>query len=141
MEDAASQTGPGAERIQQLFAGTPRIYEFARKYGIKTAWGSDVLFSPALTPRQNFMLTHLSQWYSNAEVLRAATSVNAELLALSNLRNPYPGKLGLIEPGAFADLLVLNENPLDDIHVLEKPEQTLAVVMKDGQIHKNTLKT
>lgn len=141
MEDAASQTGPGAERIQQLFAGTPRIYEFARKYGIKTAWGSDVLFSPALTPRQNFMLTHLSQWYSNAEVLRAVTSVNAELLALSNLRNPYPGKLGLIEPGAFADLLVLNENPLDDIHVLEKPEQTLAVVMKDGQIHKNTLKS
>ncbi len=87
------------------------------------------------------MLTHLSQWYSNAEVLRAATSVNAELLALSNLRNPYPGKLGLVEPGAFADLLVLNENPLDDIHVLEKPEQTLAVVMKDGQIHKNTLKS
>ncbi|MEJ5019075.1 amidohydrolase family protein [Ochrobactrum vermis] len=141
MEDAASQTGPGAERIQQLFAGTPKVYEFARKYGIKTAWGSDVLFSPALTPRQNFMLTHLSQWYSNADVLRAATSVNAELLELSNLRNPYPGKLGLIEPGAFADLLVLNENPLDDIHVLEKPEQTLAVVMKDGRIHKNTLRT
>ncbi len=46
MDDAASQTGPGAERIQQLFAGTPRIYEFIRKYGIKTAWGSDVLFSP-----------------------------------------------------------------------------------------------
>ena len=141
MDDAASQTGPGAERIQQLFAGTPRIYEFIRKYGIKTGWGSDVLFSPELTPRQNFMLTHLSRWYSNAEVLRAATSVNAELLALSNLRNPYPGKLGLIEPGAFADLLVLNENPLDDIHVLEKPEETLAIIMKDGQIHKNTLKS
>ncbi|MCY1305985.1 hypothetical protein D9M70_558170 [compost metagenome] len=87
------------------------------------------------------MLTHLSQWYSNAVTLRAATSVNAELLALSNLRNPYPGKLGLIEPGAFADLLVLNENPLDDIHVLERPEQTLAIVMKDGIIHKNSLGT
>ncbi|PJO49911.1 metal-dependent hydrolase family protein [Brucella pituitosa] len=141
MDDAAPQSGPALERIQQLFSGTPQIYAFARKYGIKTAWGSDLLFSPALTSRQNFMLTHLSQWYSNAETLRAATSVNAELLALSNLRNPYPGKLGLIEPGAFADLLVLNENPLDDIHVLERPEQTLAIVMKDGIIHKNSLGT
>ncbi|MCK4204785.1 amidohydrolase family protein [Brucella pituitosa] len=141
MDDAAPQSGPALERIQQLFSGTPQIYAFARKYGIKTAWGSDLLFSPALTSRQNFMLTHLSQWYSNAETLRAATSVNAELLALSNLRNPYPGKLGLIEPGAFADLLVLNESPLDDIHVLERPEQTLAIVMKDGKIHKNSLGT
>ena len=138
-EDAALQTGPGLERIQRLFAGTPKIYEFARKFGIKTAWGSDVLFSPEMTPRQNFMLTHISNWYSNAETLRAATSINAELLTLSNLRNPYPGKLGVIESGAFADLLVLNENPLDDIHVLERPEQNLAIVMKDGTIHKNTL--
>ncbi|MDQ6433443.1 amidohydrolase family protein [Mesorhizobium sp. LHD-90] len=139
MDDAASQTGPGAERVQQLFAGTPRVYEFAKKYGIKTAWGSDVLFSPELTPRQNIMLTHLSNWYTNAEALRMATSVNAELLALSNLRNPYPGKLGVIEQGAFADLLVLNGNPLDNIRLVEDPEKNLAVIMKDGRVHKNTL--
>lgn len=139
MEDAASQTGPGAERAQQIFVGTPRIYEFVKKYGIKTAWGSDVLFSPELTPRQNVMLTHLSNWYTNAEILRAATSVNAELLTLSNLRTPYPGALGVIEQGAFADLLVLNGNPLEDIRLIEDPERNLAVIMKDGRIHKNTL--
>jgi imidazolonepropionase-like amidohydrolase len=137
--DAAPQTGPSAARIEQLFAGTPTLYQLARKYAIKTAWGSDVLFSPEMTPRQNFMLTHLSQWYSNAQVLQAATSVNADLLALSNLRNPYPGRLGVIEQGAFADLLLLGENPLDDIHVLERPAQTLLLVIKDGQIFKNTL--
>jgi imidazolonepropionase-like amidohydrolase len=138
-DDTGPLSGPSLERSRQLFAGTPKIYGFARKYGIRTGWGSDLLFSPAITPRQNFMLTHLSQWYSNAETLRAATSVNADLLSLSDLRNPYPGKLGLIEPGAFADLLVLNKNPLDDIHVLETPQETLALVMKDGQIHKNSL--
>jgi imidazolonepropionase-like amidohydrolase len=51
MDDAASQTGPGAERSKQIFAATPRMYDYVRKYGVKTAWGSDVLFSPALTPR------------------------------------------------------------------------------------------
>ncbi|MCY1377885.1 hypothetical protein D9M69_654810 [compost metagenome] len=50
-------------------------------------------------------------------------------------------EIGVIMPGAFADLLVLNESPLDDIHVLERPEQTLAIVMKDGKIHKNSLGT
>jgi imidazolonepropionase-like amidohydrolase len=139
MEDAAPQSGPALDRIQQLFAGTPRVYELVRKYGIKTAWGSDVLFSPELAPRQSFMLTHLSSWYTNAEVLRIATSVNAELLALSGLRNPYPGRLGVIEEGAFADLLVVDGNPLDDIRLIEEPEKNLAVVMKDGRIHKNTL--
>lgn len=139
MEDAASQTGPGVERVQRLFAGTPRVYEFVKKYGIKTAWGSDVLFSPELAPRQNIMLTHLGRWYTNAEILRTATSVNAELLALSNLRTPYEGKLGVIEEGALADLLVLNGNPLDDIRLIEQPETSLVVIMKDGRFHKNAL--
>ncbi|MFK0206181.1 amidohydrolase family protein [Agrobacterium sp. NPDC090283] len=139
MEDAASQSGPGLERIQQLFAGTPKIYEFARKYGIKTAWGSDVLFSPQLRPRQNFMLTHLSNWYSNAEILQMATSGNAELLALSSFRNPYPGKLGVIEAEALADIIVVDGNPLDDIGLLEDPQKSLSLIMKDGRIHKNIL--
>ena len=138
-DDVAEQTGASFDRMNQVFAGTPKVYELVRKHGIKTAWGSDILFSPALTPRQSFMLTHLSRWYTNAETLRMATSRNAELLALSRLRNPYPGKLGVIEKAAFADLLVVNGNPLDDIHLLEDPTKNLAVVMKDGRIHKNTL--
>lgn len=138
-EDVAQQTGPSYQRMLQVFAGTPKIYDLVRKYRIKTAWGSDLLFSPELMPRQSFMLTHLSQWYTNAETLRMVTSVNAELLALSNLRTPYPGKLGVVEKGAFADLLVLNGNPLENIRLIEDPGKNLAVVMKDGRLHKNTL--
>ena len=139
MADAASQTGPGAERAMQIFGGTPRIYEYARRLGIKTAWGSDILFSPELAPRQSIMLTHLTQWYSNQEALRMATSGNAELLALSNLRTPYAGRLGVIEKDALADLLVWDGDPLQDIHLIEDPGKNLAVIVKNGEIFKNTI--
>ena len=139
LEDSSEQTGPSAQRLTQLIEGTPRIYDWIRKYGIKTAWGSDVLFSPELTPRQNVMLTRLSRWYTNADALRMATSLNAELLALSGPRTPYAGKLGVIEEGALADVLVVDGNPLDDIHLLDDPAKNLAVIMKDGQVYKNTL--
>ena len=139
MEDAASQTGPGVARALEIFGHTPGMYGYIKKYGIKTAWGSDLLFSAALAPRQNIMLTHLANWYTNAETLRAATSANGELLALSNLRTPYDGKLGVIEEGAFADLLVVDGNPLDDIRLIENPEKNLSIIMKDGVVHKNML--
>lgn len=138
--DSAPLTGPSLDRLRQIFTATPRLYELVRKYGIKTAWGSDLLFSPEMTPRQGVMLTHLAQWYSNAEALRMATGTNAELLALSGPRNPYPGKLGVIEPGALADMLLIDGNLLDDLKLIEQPEKTIAVIMKDGRIHKNTLK-
>jgi imidazolonepropionase-like amidohydrolase len=139
MADAASQSGPGVERAKQIFLGTPTLYQYARKHGIKTAWGSDVLFSPELGPRQNIMLTHLSNWYKNAEVLQMATSGNAQLLELSNMRNPYPGKLGVIETGALADLVVVDGNPTEDLTLVENPQKNFLAIMKDGRLHKNTL--
>jgi imidazolonepropionase-like amidohydrolase len=71
--------------------------------------------------------------------LRQATSINAEVLELSGPRNPYPGKLGVIEEGAYADLLIINGNPLDDITVLTDPERNLVLIMKDGKIYKNEI--
>jgi imidazolonepropionase-like amidohydrolase len=85
------------------------------------------------------MLTHLANWYTNAEALRMATSDNASLLALSNLRTPYAGPLGVIQKDAFADILVWDGNPLDDLKLMEDPQQNLKVVIKDGRIFKNTL--
>jgi imidazolonepropionase-like amidohydrolase len=83
------------------------------------------------------MLTHLARWYDNADVLRMATGVNGELLALSGPRNPYPGKLGVIEEGALADLLVVDGNPLDDIGLMANPEKSLLIIMKDGRLYKD----
>jgi len=52
------------------------------------------LFSNTITECQGFMMTHLTRWYDNADILKMATSVNAELLAMSGPRNPYHGTLG-----------------------------------------------
>jgi imidazolonepropionase-like amidohydrolase len=81
----------------------------------------------------------MSHWHSNAEALRMATSGNAELLALSGPRDPYPGKLGVIEDGAYADLLVVAGDPLTELNLLAEPDKNLVFIMKDGKIHKDAL--
>ncbi len=68
-----------------------------------------------------------------------ATGTNGELVALCGLRNPYPKKLGVIEIGAYADLLLVDGNPLEDLALLAEPERNLAIIMKDGKIYKNKL--
>jgi imidazolonepropionase-like amidohydrolase len=85
------------------------------------------------------MLTHLTRWYANAEILTMATATNGELLATSGPRNPYPGKLGVIEDNALADLLVVDGNPIENIGLIAEPEKTLALIMKDGKIVKDAL--
>ena len=67
-----------------------------------------------------------------------ATSTNAELLALCGPRNPYPGKLGVVEEGAYADLLLVDGNPLENLDLVADPESNFKVIMKDGKVYKNT---
>lgn len=140
-DDFVPLTGPSRERQLQVMAGTDQTYRLAKKYKIKTAFGSDLLFSPQVTERQGVMLTHLLRWYTAAEALTMATATNAELLSLSGSRNPYAGKLGVLEEGAFADLLLVNGNPLENLALLENPQENLLVIMKDGRIHKDARKT
>ena len=131
----------GQSRIDQLqvLAGTDRAYTLAKAHGIKTAFGSDLLFSGTLTARQGAMLTHLTRWYPNAEILRMATAANADLLSLAGPRDPYPGKLGVVDEGALADLLLVDGNPLENIRLVENPAKNFLIIMKDGAIHKDTL--
>ena len=138
-DDFVPLTGPSRLKQIQVFAGTDKAYRLAKAHGVKTAFGSDLLFSPVLTARQGTMLTHLTRWDTNAEILTMATATNADLLALAGPRNPYDGKLGVIEPDAFADLLVIDGNPLEDITLLADPSKNLALIMKDGTIYKNKL--
>jgi imidazolonepropionase-like amidohydrolase len=136
-EDTGPLSGQSRLNALRMFAGTDSVYALAKEYKIKTAFGADLLFSPALARRQGMMLTHLARWYDNADILRMATSANGELLALSGPRNPYPGKLGVIEEGALADLLVVDGNPLDDIGLMANPEKSLLIIMKDGKLSKD----
>lgn len=139
-DDSVPLTGPSREKQIEVFAGTSRVYPLAKKHGLKIAFGSDLLFSATLARRQGVMLTHLSRWYTGAEALTMATSTNARLLALSGLRNPYPGKLGTIEEGAYADLLVVDGNPLENLALIGDPDRNLVLIMKDGSIYKNTMR-
>jgi len=126
-------------KADEVWPGIARTYELAKKYNIKTAWGTDVLFSAALAKQQGAILASLSRWYTPAEALIMATSINAELLALSGKRSPYSGKLGVIEEGALADLLLVDGNPLEDIDLVADPASNFKVIMKDGRIYKNML--
>jgi len=138
-DDAPPLTGQSQTNLLQVIGGTNTAYSLAKEYKIKTAFGTDLLFSRDVTERQGLMLTHLTRWYDNADILRMATSINAELLAMSGPRNPYPGRLGTIEEGALADLLVVDGNPLADINLVAKPDKNFMIIMKDGKLYKNTL--
>jgi imidazolonepropionase-like amidohydrolase len=125
----------------RVVEGTDNAYKLAKKYQIKTAWGSDVVFSPHLMKDHGKQLTKLLAWYTPAEILKMATVDNAELAALCGPRNPYPGQLGVVEEGALADLLVVDGDPLSNLQLVEDPDKNFLVIMKDGKIYKNTLAT
>ena len=139
MSPAAALGPQEQEKMRQVVTGTDTAYELAKKYNIKTAFGTDVLFSQALAERQGQMLASMTRWYTPAEVLIMATSTNGELLALTGLRNPYPGKLGVVEEGALADLLLVDGNPLENIDLVADPDKNFLVIMKDGGIYKHKL--
>src|SRR5262249_51942704 len=135
-DDQPPVTGQSRVNFLQVIAGTNTVFALAKEHRIKTAFGTDLLFSSRWTERQGLMLTHLTRWYDNADILKMATSVNADLLAMSGPRNPYPGKLGVIEEGALADLLVVDGNPIDDIQLVARPDRNFMIIMKDGKIYK-----
>src|SRR5262245_54991335 len=137
MADAFPAGSQERAKALEVFAGTDRTFALAKKYKIKTAFGTDILFSQALAQRQGQLLAKLVRWYTPAETIIMATGTNAQLLELSGKRNPYKGKLGVIQEGAFADLLLVDGDPLANIQLLADPKKNLVVIMKDGKIYKN----
>ena len=124
----------------EAYAGIDNMFKAAKKIGFdKIAFGSDIITDLEMLKRINEEFVYRTEWFSPAEVLRQATSRSGELMALSGPRNPYPGKLGVIEEGAYADLLLVDGNPLENIEVLTKPEKNLVPIMKGGNIYKNTI--
>ena len=139
-EDANTMPTPRQRADQRTVAeGTARAYAMAQHHNANVAWGTDILFSPGKTGTQGRQLAKVARWFADVDVLKMATSRNAELLALSGKRNPYPGALGVIEAGALADLIVLDGDPTADINLIADPNRNMKLIMKDGRIHKNTL--
>lgn len=130
-----------ANRKKQLemYRGTDTAYALAKKYKIKVAWGTDTLFDAKVAATQGAQLAKMVRWYKPAQVLIMATSGNAELLALSGQRSPYAGRLGVVEQGAIADLLLVDGDPIADINLIADPARNLVVIMKDGKVYKSLL--
>lgn len=119
--------------------GLDKLMELAKKHNAKIALGTDLVGSPEAMEDQAYELTNRLKWFSPIEILKQATVNNAELLSLSGPMNPYPGKLGVIEEGAYADILLLNGNPIEDLTLFNNPEENLHLIMKDGKIYKNII--
>ena len=139
-DEDAIPTAPGSaneRKYRQVAEGTDRAYGLARRLGLKVGFGTDIQLNPRGAVRQAHYLPKLLRWYGAGEALKMATHDNAALLALSGLRSPYEGRLGVIEPGALADLLLVNGDPVADLNLLSDPARNLAVIMKDGVLVKD----
>ena len=102
-----------------------------RELGVPIGLGTD-LWGPDAQKSQPREFEQRADIDSPANILRSATVVNAELLM-------QQGILGTIAPGAYADLLVVDGDPLSDIRVLAEPETNLKLIMKGGVIYKNSI--
>jgi imidazolonepropionase-like amidohydrolase len=124
---------------QRVAEGTIQAYEWAQKYGIDTAWGTDILMNPKGPPTQGRQLAKITRFYDPLTALRTATGNASDLLALSGQRAPYDGPVGVIVEGAMADLLVVDGDPAGSLDFIADPETNLRLIMKGGQIAKQTL--
>lgn len=126
-------------KLMQVFGGTDRVYELAKKHDLKLAFGTDILFSAEGASQQGAWLVRMTKWFTPAEALAMATGTNGEFLLLTGERNPYPGRLGVVAEGALADLLLVDGDPLAEIGLVADPATRFRVIMKDGVIRKNTM--
>jgi imidazolonepropionase-like amidohydrolase len=129
-----------AEKNREICTRTDRLYKWVRKHGVKTAWGTDLLFEPELAGKQSEMMPRLGGYFTNVEALKIVTSGNASLFRLSGERDPYKvARLGEISVGAWADVLLINGDPTGDLALLADPDKNIAVIVKDGAVVKNAI--
>ncbi len=141
--DSTTSVQSNEEQKQKKYnvaTGTERIYSSVKKFNLKLAWGTDLLFDPRANSRQTSTIPMMGKWFTPFEVLKMITHDNGELLALSGKRSPYrEGKLGVIETGAYADLLLVNGNPLQNLSLMEDYNKNFVLIMKNGKVFKNTI--
>jgi imidazolonepropionase-like amidohydrolase len=139
-EDANPMSDP-IQRAKQaeVSEGTVRAFDLARRHPVRMSFGTDTLFNPDALRRMGRQLAKFTNFLSPLDALHVATGAAGELLALSGARSPYPRRLGTIAEGAYADLLVVDGDPQAGLGWLEDYERNLRLIMKGGNIYKQTL--
>ncbi len=118
------------EKLEVIREAGLASLEIMKRAGVKMGLGTDLLGRMQAHQSREFAIR--AEALSPAEILLSATSVNAELLQRT-------GELGVVAAGALADLLVVDGDPLADISLLERPQETLAAIMKGGRFYRNRL--
>ena len=136
----ANNPGASNGKSAPIMDGVDNVMTTAKKIGLPVAFGTDSFGNMRVYEIAVKEFSYRQRWFDSLEILKQATSHNAKLLALTGPRNPYPdGPLGVIEKGAYADLLVVQGDPLKDAAILEDYETNIRLIMKDGAVYKNTL--
>jgi imidazolonepropionase-like amidohydrolase len=134
MRERAAQLGMPPEMLvknELVIDGGLRSLEICKRAGVPVAYGTDLLGALQADQSREFVLR--TQVVAPLEIIRSATLIGARVLRME-------GKLGCLRPEAFADLLVVDGNPLKDISLLEAPDRSLVVIMKGGRFHRNRLR-
>jgi len=120
--------------------GTTNVYEMIRAMpDLKVVHGTDTYLNPPDGAKDDVkQMARLLKWFTPYEILKMSTSNVGELVKLTGPRNPYPNDLGVVKEGAYADLLLVDGNPLEDLTVITNTDH-LEIIMKDGKIYKNTM--
>jgi len=133
MKERAKEFGMTSEMLAKnelVIDGGLKSLEICKRHGIKVGYGSDLLGALQVDQSREFMLRR--EVLSPIEIIRQATLVGAEIVRM-------PGKLGEVTPGAFADLLVVDGDPIKKLELLTGQGENLSVIMKAGRFYKNRL--
>ena len=134
MKERAAQFGMTADMLAKndiVLEGALKSLEICKAAGVKVGYGSDLLGQLQVEQSREFLFR--AEVLKPLEIIRQATIVGAEVLR-------HEGKLGVVEPGAFADLIVVDGDPVKDLKLFLDQGAHLPVIMKAGQFHKNALK-
>jgi imidazolonepropionase-like amidohydrolase len=133
MKERASEYGMSADMLQKndmVIDGALRSLEICKRAGVPVAYGSDLLGQLQVDQSREFLLR--SEVLTPIEIIRQATTVGAQVVRME-------GKLGTLAAGAYADILVVNGNPLKDLGVFQNQGRDLHAIMKNGKFHKHQL--
>src|SRR6266545_2899266 len=133
MKKHAAEYGMNSDMLAKndlVIDGALKSLEICKRHGVPVAYGTDLLGQLQVAQSEEFTLR--AQVLSPAEIIRSATTIGARVTRME-------GKIGCLKPGAFADLLVVDGNPLKNLKLFQEQGQHLSVIMKGGRFHKNRL--
>jgi imidazolonepropionase-like amidohydrolase len=133
MKKHAAEYGMNSDMLAKnelVIDGALKSLEICKRHGVPVAYGTDLLGQLQVAQSEEFTLRE--RVLSPAEIIRSATTIGAQIVRME-------GKLGCLKPGAFADLLVIDGNPLKDLTLFQGEGKHLSAIMKGGNLHKNRL--